>query len=160
MWIIIIVVGFIIDRYMKIWAVNALMGGHEIEIVKGYFTLSYLENTGAAFGIFKGNFIFLYVMTSIMILSMILYIVIKKPKSMFFKIALGLVLAGAIGNMYDRLTQQYVVDFIQWHYLDKYYFPTFNCADVFLSVGTCLLALYFIKEDNDGKDKVSLQKQR
>jgi len=153
-WILFIVLGFIADRITKIWATYTLLGKKDIEIISGYFTLSYLENQGAAFGIFEGNFILLYVVAGLFTVVMLVYLILKKQKSFLMQFSFGLVLAGAIGNIYDRILQGYVVDFIQWHYLDKYYFPTFNIADTCVSIGTVFLVIYFLKEEKNGKNKV------
>ena len=157
MWILIIILGFIADRITKIWATHTLLGGKDIEIISGFFTLSYLENEGAAFGIFEGNFILLYVIAGLFTIVMLAYLILKKQKSTLMQFSFGLVLAGAIGNMYDRIMQKYVVDFIQWHYLDKYYFPTFNIADTCVSIGTVFLVIYFLKEEKNEKNKISVQ---
>lgn len=157
MWIIVIILGFVADRITKVWATNTLLDKENIEIINGYFRLSYLKNEGAAFGMFKGNFFFLYVVTSLFILAMLVYVILKKQKSILMQLSFGLLLAGAIGNMYDRIVQKYVVDFIQVHYLDKHYFPTFNIADICVSIGTVLLVIYLLKEENNGKNKLSVQ---
>jgi signal peptidase II len=66
------------------------------------------------------------------------------------KISFGLIISGAIGNIYDRIVYEYVVDFILLHYKDVYYFPTFNIADMLVVFGTAILAIYILKEDSNG----------
>lgn len=141
----IIVIGVIVDRLTKLWALNTLTKSEGIEVIKGFFNLSYLENKGAAFGIFQNKQIYLSVITLLVITGMIYYLLKYKPKSKILKISFSLIISGAIGNLYDRLAYKFVVDFIQIHYKGEY-FPTFNVADSLVVIGTCLLAIYVLKE--------------
>lgn len=144
--LIISIVGIILDRITKLWAVAQLTGGHDVIIIKDLFQFSYLENRGAAFGILQGKQLFLIAITAIVILAMLIYTVKKKPKSIFYKIGIGMITAGAIGNLIDRATIKYVIDFILVHYKDAYYFPTFNVADMFVSIGVVFMCIYIIKD--------------
>ena len=71
---------------------------------------------------------------------MIIYLLNKHSKQKLFCIGLALVLGGAIGNLYDRLTLGYVVDFLYFHY-ENFYWPAFNVADSAICVGVALLFL-------------------
>lgn len=158
---IIIIAGILLDRVTKIWAATSLLGNGDIVIIKGFFSLSYLENRGAAFGIFQNRVYLLAAVTIAVLLGMVYYIVRYKPASRLLRISFSLIVCGGLGNLYDRLVYNYVVDFIMFHYKDVYYFPSFNVADMTLVTGTALLLLYLIKEetkegkdDNDGKNGV------
>ena len=145
MEIIIILLGIIADRVTKLWALNTLTKSEGIVVIKNLFDLSYLENKGAAFGIFQNKQIYLSGITLLIIIGMIYYLFKYKPKSKILRISFSLIISGAIGNLYDRLAYNFVVDFIQVHYKGNY-FPTFNIADSLVVVGTCLLAIYVVKE--------------
>lgn len=145
--LLIIIIGFIADRLTKIWAVT-LKTGEGIEVIKNFFTFEYLENRGAAFGILMNKQTFLSIFTIIIILGLIFYLFKYRPKTTILKVSLSMIISGALGNLYDRLIQNYVIDFIMVHYKDVYYFPTFNVADILVVVGTALLALCVIKEWN------------
>ncbi|GAA0743693.1 signal peptidase II [Clostridium oceanicum] len=147
MEILVLLLGIAIDRFTKIWALNRLSKGPDIVILKDLLGFSYLENRGAAFGIFQNKLIFLVIITSIVMLGIIYFIIKYKPKSNLLRFSLMLIVSGAIGNLIDRLYYNFVVDFIVIHYKDVYYFPTFNVADMLVVVGTILLAIYIIKED-------------
>lgn len=151
MEIVIIVLGIIVDRVTKLWAIKTLLTGKDIVVIKNFFQFSYLENTGAAFGIFRDKLIFLTIITLIVVSGVIVYLFKFKPTSKLLRVSLALIISGAIGNLIDRIHYKYVVDFILFHYKDIYYFPTFNVADVLVSVGTILLALFVIKEDVHGE---------
>jgi signal peptidase II len=146
MEILIIIIGLILDRFTKLWAVKALKGQNDFIIIKDFFDFSYVENRGAAFGIFQNRVIILSIVTLIVISGMIFYLIKHRNDSILFKISLALIIGGAIGNLIDRMYYKYVVDFIMFHYKDIYYFPNFNVADMMVVVGTALLALYIIKD--------------
>ncbi|KEJ00846.1 signal peptidase [Clostridium botulinum A2B7 92] len=147
MVIIVLILGIFLDRISKIWALNTLASGKDIIVIKNLFTFSYLENRGAAFGIFQNRLIFLSLITAIVILGVAYFIVKYKPASKLLKISLALTISGAIGNLIDRIYYKFVVDFIMLHYKDVYYFPTFNVADMLVVIGTVLLAIYILKEE-------------
>ncbi|MCR1933215.1 signal peptidase II [Clostridium tepidum] len=147
MEIFILILGILLDRISKIWALNTLASGKDIVIIKNLFSFSYLENRGAAFGIFQNRLIFLTLITVIVILGVVYFIIKYKPASKLLKISLALIISGAIGNFIDRIYYKFVVDFIMLHYKDVYYFPTFNVADMLVVLGTILLAIYILKEE-------------
>ena len=145
MEIIIISIGILIDRLTKLGALKTLAKGEDVEVIKNFFNLAYLENKGAAFGIFQNKQIYLSIVTLIVVLGMLYYLFKYKPEDKILRISFSLIISGAIGNMYDRLVYKFVVDFIQIHY-KGHYFPTFNVADSLVVIGTCLLAISVIKE--------------
>lgn len=147
----IIILGLLADRVTKLWALKCLKDSSDVVVIKNLFGFSYLENRGAAFGILQNKVLFLSILTLAMTLAMIFYIYKYKPKSKLIKASLALIIAGAIGNLWDRIMYKYVVDFILLHYKDVYNFPTFNVADMLVVCGTILLAFCIIKEDYNEK---------
>jgi signal peptidase II len=147
MEILIILLGLIADRLTKVWALNSLSKIDEIVIIKNIFGFSYLENRGAAFGVFQNKVLLLSIVTSIVILAMIFYLVKYRPVSKLLRASLALIISGAVGNLVDRFAYKYVVDFILLHYKDVYYYPTFNVADMLVVVGTILLAICIIRDE-------------
>ncbi|MDT8716609.1 signal peptidase II [Clostridium sp. 19966] len=143
---IIIVLGIIADRVTKIAAAKALSGGNEVVIIKNLFSFSYVENVGAAFGIFANKQIILSIITLIILSLIIFYMYKSKIKSKFFRIGASLVIGGAIGNLIDRIYRGYVIDFILLHYKDVYSWPNFNVADICVVFGTISLAIYILKD--------------
>ena len=147
MELIIVFLGLLLDRLTKVWALSSLKDNNGIILIKDFFGLEYLENRGAAFGIMQNKLIFLALATLLVISGMIYYIIVYKPKSIFLRISLAMIIGGALGNLYDRLIYKYVVDFILIHYKDVYYFPTFNIADMLVVVGTLILAISIVKDE-------------
>lgn len=156
------IVVLVLDRLTKIWAVNTLSSGKVIDIIKGYFDFSYVENRGAAFGILQGNTILLGII-SLVFLAYLLFLFFKsKSPSKLYKVSLGLIISGALGNLYDRFIYKYVVDFIHFHWQETYHFPTFNIADMAVVVGTFLLLAYYFfiepKENKESKESEGMDK--
>lgn len=138
------------DQYTKAWAVVALKDKPAIPVISGILELNYLENRGAAFGMMQNQKIF-FIFVAIVILGCIVYMLVKAPASkkyMILHILLTFIAAGAIGNMIDRLSLNYVVDFI---YIKIINFPVFNVADIYVTCATIILVLVllFVYKDND-----------
>lgn len=146
MEVLIIILGIILDRITKLWALKELSSGHEIEIINNFFSFNYLENRGAAFGIFQGKTVFLVLLTLLIIIGVIYYFIKYRPTSRFMRIGVSFIVSGALGNLYDRIFYKYVVDFILIHYKNVYYYPTFNIADILVVVGTIMLAIFLLRE--------------
>jgi|APDOM4702015248_1054824.scaffolds.fasta_scaffold307903_2 signal peptidase II len=154
MELIIIIAGILLDRITKLWAASSLLENGDIVIINGFFSLSYLENRGAAFGIFQNRVYLLVAVTAVVMLGMLYYMLKHKPESRLLRISFAMIISGGLGNLYDRVVYKYVVDFIMFHYKDVYYFPSFNVADMTLVAGTGLLLLYIIKEETkEGNDE-------
>ncbi len=137
-----------IDIQTKIWARMYLAGQEDITLIDGVLCLHYLENTGAAFGILKGQLPLFYCLTAIICFGIVFYLwrlpLVKK--NLFPAMNLLVLLAGAIGNLKDRITHGYVVDFIYFSLID---FPVFNVADIYVTVSVFLLMIWmiFFQED-------------
>lgn len=147
MEILIVIIGLVLDRITKIWALKGLQVNGDVVLIKNIFGFSYLENRGAAFGIFQNKVLPLSIVTSVVVIGIIYYLFKYKPASKLLRISLAMIITGALGNLIDRYVYKYVVDFILVHYKDVYYFPTFNVADMFVVVGTCLLALTILRDE-------------
>lgn len=150
-YFLIIVVGIVLDRLTKIYAVKNLMVN---PIESKLINLTYLENRGAAFGILQDKRILFVILTISIVLYLIYYFVknIKKNPPIL-NIALAMIISGAIGNFYDRLFQAYVVDFIEFSFVN---FPVFNVADIFVTLGCGLMIIYIMihgEKSNDRKDR-------
>lgn len=147
---IIILIAF--DQWTKMLAVNKLMDQEPFVIIEKVFQLRYLENRGAAFGILQGQKGF-FVITGIIILVAIAYLYNKMPstkKYHLLRILAILMASGAIGNMIDRVSKNYVVDFF---YFELINFPIFNVADCYVTIAAALLiiSIMFIYKEEDFK---------
>lgn len=141
-----------LDQWTKILAVKYLKGQEDIELIPGVLCFHYLENTGAAFGVFQDKRIFLLILTSLIILAVcyVLWRLPQEKKYVYLKILCFTVAAGGIGNLIDRLRLDHVVDFIYFSLID---FPVFNVADIYVTVSMVLLfllVLFYYKEEDFG----------
>lgn len=128
----------ILDQISKIWASAVLSNGRDILVWKNVFHLSYIENTGAAFGMLQGKQWFLIIMTIIVLIGITFYFkrIPANPSGKWMRLSFTLVIAGAIGNLIDRLFLNYVRDFLYFSLIN---FPVFNLADIFVVMGVCVL---------------------
>lgn len=140
----------ILDQVTKFAAKTNLKPVNNIDLIPGIFSLSYVENRGAAFGLFKDNKILLVGVTTLVTIFIIYYIIKYKDVNKYFRLSLILIAAGAIGNLIDRIVLGYVVDFFHFYIRDVFDFPVFNIADISVVCGTILLTLnmIFVKEQN------------
>lgn len=139
----------IADQWSKHVALTYLKPVETIPVIQNIFALTYVENRGAAFGMFQGARIGFLIVTPL-ILAAVVYYFVKLPYGRvytFVRAALVLVTAGAIGNFIDRLHRGYVIDFLHATFIN---FPVFNLADIFVVAGTGLLIVlivFYIRDD-------------
>lgn len=130
-----------LDFWSKQLAVSRLSYGEPL-VVTAFFNLTLLHNTGAAFSFLSeaGGWQrwFFVLISTVVSAAVIIWILRLAVGARILGVALALVLGGALGNLWDRLTLGYVVDFIQVHYRE-YYWPAFNLADSAITVGAVLL---------------------
>lgn len=153
MAVIIAFVLILLDQISKIAVYNFLPRPPAItKIIPGIIDFRYAENTGMAFGLFEDKrWIFLSITTIVIIAGIVLFC-IKKLDSKVLIYSVMLIISGGIGNMIDRVLRGFVVDFINFSFVD---FFVFNVADCAVVIGCGLLILYMtidmIKEVNDKK---------
>ncbi len=148
------VIIIVLDQITKFVIIQRFHLGESIRVLPEFFNLTYIRNTGAAFGLlatappaFRGPF---FVIVPIVALFAIAYIFRKIPKEdIKLSIALSLVIGGAIGNLIDRMTLGYVVDFFDFHWRYTHHFPAFNIADSAICVGVGILTLDLLFEGKD-----------
>lgn len=127
--------------------------GESLIVIDGFFGITYVRNPGAAFGflasapesIRRPLFIFIPVLACIWLC----YLIWSNRKNSWLQWGTyGLILAGAVGNLFDRFTLGYVVDFLDFYY-KSYHFPAFNVADSAITVAAVALVIeYFIAQKN------------
>lgn len=131
----------ILDQAAKLFAAGLLPSVKTIPLIEDVFHLTYVENTGAGFGVFADYTWLLTAMTLIIIIFVVSYVVVKRPKNRILLTALTFMMGGAVGNMIDRVRLGYVIDFFDFTLID---FPVFNVADCFITVGAVVFAVYII----------------
>jgi signal peptidase II len=138
------------DLATKAWALRALDGGRQIELLGGLLPLTLAFNTGAAFGITIGDDPrWVFVPVTLVAIGFLLVLIARAgPLDRLRTFASALVLGGALGNLYDRMRwDRGVVDWIGPIDLGFMYWPIFNVADMAITVGAILLAIAFWQEE-------------
>ena len=144
----------VLDQLTKFWIVSNFNLHASRTIIPGLFDLTYLVNTGVAFGMFAGSpavwrQVF-FIGVALAALCILIYMYRNfKEKSVFYELSLGLIAGGAIGNLIDRIRQGYVTDFLDV-YIGSHHWPAFNVADSAISVGVGIFIVYsFFFEKKD-----------
>lgn len=142
-----------LDQFTKHLVLNNLKDRPPVVILKDIFQLEYLENRGAAFGLFQNQRIFFY-LSVIIISAAAIWFYGKVPMTRRYLplrlCAVGII-AGAWGNCIDRIRLSYVVDFLYFKLID---FPIFNVADIYVTMSTFAMAFlicFYYKEEDFGK---------
>lgn len=147
------------DQLTKAWATASLKPIVFIEVIPGFFRLSYATNRGVAFSLFADSQFDLRWALAVISLAAALFVVSyfrRAPAAMArLNVALALLLAGIVGNLMDRVRLGEVVDFIELHWRDLYSWPTFNIADSAICVGAVLLALEMMREERAARMQAS-----
>jgi signal peptidase II len=143
-YILIVVLILLSDRISKSAIVSNYDLGQPAPVIDGIFNITYVQNTGVAFGILDAfsspvKVLFLGLVAGIAAIVVIIYSLRNDPHNRLMQGALALVLAGALGNLYDRVRYGYVIDFLEFH-ARGYFWPSFNIADTSISIGVVLLA--------------------
>lgn len=149
------------DQYTKWLAVSHLKGRESFVIIHHVLEFSYLENTGAAFSSFMGRQALLIGLTTVVIL-LLLWKYLTLPGERRFvpmRLCMLLIISGAVGNLVDRVRNNYVVDFI---YFVPINFPKFNVADIYITVGVAILGilLFFYYEDAELETLMTIRQNR
>lgn len=138
-----------LDQIVKLWVRKTLMPHGPIPLIPGVLEFYYVENRGAAFGIMQNRQWFFLIIT-IIILAVILWVYPRIPdrrRYLPLRLVALFITAGALGNMIDRMTRGYVVDFIYFKLIN---FPVFNLADIYVTCSAFALAfllLFYYKEE-------------
>ncbi len=137
---IVAIVVIAIDIITKQLVLANLKNADSLEVIDGVLRFSYVENRGAAFGMLQNNRLF-FLAASIVIIAAVGFVIVKvRGKNRLLDVVLGLILGGGIGNMIDRISLGYVVDFIDF-YAFSFWKWVFNVADSAVVVGCILFAV-------------------
>ncbi len=139
-----------VDIVTKIFAAKNLLQVGTVPLWKDVFHLTYVENRGAAFGVFQNGRIF-FIAVTVLVIALAIFAVYKYYKnSKLPKTAITFIISGATGNLLDRVFRGFVVDFLDFRLIN---FPVFNVADIFVVIGAALFAIFIIFFDEAPKKK-------
>jgi signal peptidase II len=151
-WVMLLIAAVVVllDRVTKLWVVKHVEPGHAIVVIPRVFRITHVLNSGAAFSMFEGakhpdlvrNSLIWFSVAAVIVVLGILWKAGREVS--ILSVSLALILGGAIGNLYDRVRLEYVVDFLEVHIV-HYHWPDFNVADSAIVVGACLLLLEMLR---------------
>jgi signal peptidase II len=142
-WLLLAIAIFLLDQLTKVLILGYYKLG-DSTYVTSFFNVVRAHNTGAAFSFLaaaSGWQRWFFTAIGIAAALFIVWLLRKHSGQRLFSFALACIMGGAIGNVFDRLVHGYVVDFIQVHWNNTYYFPAFNVADSAITIGAACLIL-------------------
>ena len=131
------------DRFTKYLALTRLKGNPAVVLIDGVLELQYVKTTGMAFSLFQDKKIFILIM-GFLVMGVILFFLFRVPEEKKFRIVhilLSALIAGALGNIIDRIRYDYVIDFISFVLI---HYPVFNVADCYIVVSAIILFILFM----------------
>ena len=137
-----VILGVLVDALTKLLAVKRLKGEDPVPLWRGVLRFTYVENPGAAWGIFSEHRWVFMVFSAVAIAVIVVYLIRRDPPLSLY-LSLSLILSGGIGNMIDRTFRGVVVDFIEFYLFE---FPVFNVADCLVVIGSGLLVFWLISD--------------
>lgn len=144
------------DQLSKLWIRSSFVEEEIFVVIPGLFNITYIRNRGGAFGIFPHQPILFVVLTFITIAAIVYFYRRYRSGALAYRVAIGLVLGGAVGNLIDRLTFNRgggVIDWLDFH-LGGRHWPAFNIADSAICIGVFILLYYLIiKSDQQVADR-------
>jgi signal peptidase II len=150
-YLLLVILILIFDRWTKSLIHEQFDVNQSVPVIDGLFNITYVRNTGVAFGIFSSisspaKAILLSIFTAAAAVAVAVYSVRSSEKNRLLQLSLSLILGGALGNLYDRLTYGYVIDFVEI-FIGSYSWPAFNVADSAISTGVVLLAVEIFRNE-------------
>lgn len=142
----------LLDQISKMIVVANMPLNYEIDLIPGFFSLHYVQNTGAGFSILEGKMNLFYILTIIAVVLLSYFFFTAKNDENLLRLSLVMLIGGALGNFIDRLLNRYVIDFLDF-VIFGYDFPVFNLADTFLTIGVGLFILAYFFEVKELKWK-------
>lgn len=138
------VVGVALDQISKYLVVINMELYESVDVIPGIFRFTYIQNRGAAFGSMADNRWLFMVLSTVAIVAILVYLFWKRPSNKLVLASITLIVSGGIGNMIDRISLGYVIDFLDFCAFPNLWMWVFNVADAFVCIGAGLLALWMI----------------
>ena len=130
----------LLDQATKEWVRGAFALHESVPVLPGFFHFTYIRNTGAAWGMFSGQNLTLSLLAFVMLVALVLFRRRILPPGRWHRVGLGLLCGGIVGNLFDRLRLDYVVDFLDFQ-VRGWHWPAFNVADAAICAGVGIYVL-------------------
>ncbi|MBR0541158.1 MAG: signal peptidase II [Clostridia bacterium] len=145
-----------VDQVIKLVVLEHLAPVGSITLIEKFLSLTYVENTGAAFGSFSAHTTLLSVFTALVLIVGLIYLLSGKVNSKIAYACLTVIIAGGISNLLDRIFRGFVVDYIEPLFVN---FAVFNFADILVTCGAGVLIIYLIYDMVKGSDSKNRGKE-
>ena len=134
-----------VDQLTKWWAATVLQKASPLSVIPGVFELSYCENDGIAFSLLEGQR-WLFIPLTLIVAGLMVWILLRSPlrKRWIFSLCCAMILAGGVGNLIDRIAYGYVIDFLEFDFVN---FAIFNVADACICIGAGVAALSILMDE-------------
>lgn len=136
----------VIDLLSKAYIAGHFKLFQSHEVIPNFFSITYIQNRGAAWSILEGQTLFLIGIAVIAGIAMIYYFIKSRPEQKLLRLGLAMVFAGMLGNLIDRVVLGYVRDFLDF-VIFGYDFPVFNVADMGVTIGMAVIILQILMEE-------------
>ena len=139
----------LLDQLIKNGLLLFMSYGESVTLINGFFNVTLIGNSGAAFSILSSNTLLLIII-SLICLNVLYFCFIKgKDLNDFEQVSFGLLIGGILGNLIDRVLRMQVIDYLDFNFFG-YNFPVFNLADIAIVISMVLIVIQVIKGDKDG----------
>lgn len=145
-FVVIIILGLALDQLSKWLVVQSLPLGASQDVLGSLLRLHHVQNTGAAWSMFRDSTFALAIFSVLLLALLLVWFFLTSPEHWGQRLALSVIISGALGNMFDRFRLGYVVDF-----LELPHWPVFNVADILLCCGVAVLAVLILLEERQEK---------
>ena len=136
----------IIDQLLKEFIVSKISLHQTVDIIPSFFSVTRINNDGAAFNLFGGNVFLICLISLFILIFFYVYFLKEKAFSPFQIVIYSMFLGGTFGNLFDRITRGYVIDYLDFK-IFGYHIPVFNLADMMITISIGLLIIKMIMED-------------
>ena len=134
----------VLDFISKQWIFFSLDLNNFIRITS-FFDLAHIHNFGISFGFFSGLYSpWIFIIIGIIITSLV-FLMYFQSKKKLEKLGFLIIIAGALSNIFDRVINGFVIDFLYFHY-KEFYWPAFNFADIYISIGVSIIAIQLLND--------------
>ena len=144
LYLLAVIIFFAFDQVCKYLAGMYLSDIATYPVIEGVFHLTYSENTGISFGMFRGHTLLFGIISAVLSAALLVFLYRQYksyPSKKLYLFSLSLIISGALGNMYDRLLKGFVIDFFDFRLIN---FAIFNIADSAISVGAVIFCAYIL----------------
>jgi len=148
---------YALDQVTKYLVLRFIDPSDPRDVIPGFFTLVHVTNTGAAFGSFRNNNGFFIALSCVALVVVAILLLRPEPRDPWRRVALGLLMAGVLGNLTDRLLHGHVIDFLLFNLHVRFAdpWPAFNVADSCICIAVVCFMIYSFRDSRSRRDDIA-----